>query len=374
MSDNRNHITFDRDAALKAMNAVARVVEKRNSIPILSNILLECAAGSVQLTSTNLDIEATIKFDAEMQPLTMPNITIPASLLHDILKKLANKAQVSLEWLADGKVVLRSGRSRFQLQSLPANDFPHFEESEFDTHFKIARTDLIRVIEKTQFAISTEETRYYLNGIYLHTNDTDLIAVATDGHRLSKITCPLPASIEKSFGVIIPRKTVSEILQLSKETDDEINIALSNNKIRITAGATQITSRLIDGTFPDYMRIIPHSNDKHALIQREALLTSVDRVAAITSERGRAVKLEFSNSKLTLSVTNPEAGFANEETEIDYNKDAITIGFNAKYLTDVLSHMTGETVLIQLGESGSPTLFVPRIGADHMVVLMPMRV
>jgi DNA polymerase III subunit beta len=374
MSDNRNHITFDRDAALKAMNAVARVVEKRNTIPVLSNLLLECAANIVQLTSTNLDMEATIKFDAEMQSLTVPSITIPASLLHDILKKLANKAQVSLEWLADGKVVLRSGRSRFQLQSLPAADFPHFEEAEFDTHFKIARTDLIRMIEKTQFCISTEETRYYLNGIYLHTNDTDLIAVATDGHRLSKITCPLPAGIEKNFGVIMPRKTVSEILQLCKETDDEINISLSNNKIRIIAGTTQITSKLIDGTFPDYTRVIPHSNDKYALVQRESLLTSVDRVAAITSERGRAVKLEFQPSKLILSVTNPEAGFANEETEIDYDNTAITIGFNAKYLTEALSNLAGDTTLIQLGDSGSPTLLVPRMGADHLVVLMPMRV
>jgi DNA polymerase-3 subunit beta len=247
------------------------------------------------------------------------------------------------------------------------------------THaFKLAAADLKRLIEKTQFAISTEETRYYLNGIYLHTATSGkkptLRAVATDGHRLAQFELPLPAGAEGMPGVIIPRKTVAEIQRLIEDAEAEIGIELSPSKIRFTIGNAVLTSKLIDGTFPDYARVIPLGNDKQLSVDKKEFEAAVDRVSTVSSERGRAVKLSLSSGKLVLSVTNPDSGSATEEIEADYKADPLDIGFNSRYLLDIAAQIEGETAVLKLADPGSPTLIQDKDTKGALYVLMPMRV
>ncbi len=370
-------VTIEQSALLKSLSRTTRVVERRNTIPILSNVLLRARDGQLHMKATDLDIEVTESIPAEVA--TEGSITVPAHVIHDIVRKLADGAQVSLETSGDtSQLVLRSGRSRFMLQALPESDFPDLATGEFANRFAIAAKDMRRLIEKTQFAISTEETRYYLNGIYLHTIETPaglmLRAVATDGHRLARSEVPAPEGAIGMPGVIVPRKTVSEISKLIAEGDNEISIELSSAKIRFHIGAVILTSKLIDGTFPDYNRVIPTGNDKRLTIECADFRRSVDRVATISSERGRAVKLSLTDGKLTLSVNNPDAGNATEELEVDYASGPLDIGFNARYLLDIADQLEGDTALLKLADAGSPTLIQDREGAASLYVLMPMRV
>jgi DNA polymerase-3 subunit beta len=234
------------------------------------------------------------------------------------------------------------------------------------------------MIDKTQFAISTEETRYYLNGIYLHGATSGkaetLRAVATDGHRLAQFEIPLPGGANGMPGVIVPRKTVGEVQRLIENADQEITIELSVSKIRFTIGDVVLTSKLIDGTFPDYARVIPLGNDKLLQVDKSEFEHAVDRVSTVSSERGRAVKLALSGGKLTLSVNNPDSGSATEEIEVDYGADPIDIGFNSRYLLDIASQIEGETAVLKLADPGSPTLIQDKDGKNALYVLMPMRV
>jgi DNA polymerase III subunit beta len=370
-------VTVEQSALLKSLAHVHRIVERRNTIPILSNVLLRAAGGSLQLKATDLDIEVVETLSAEA---TLDGaITVPAHTLYDIVRKLPDGAQVAIETAIDaGQIVLRSGRSRFTLQALPEQDFPDMAAGELSHRFTIAAKEMQRLIEKTQFAISTEETRYYLNGIYMHTVDTDagvmLRAVATDGHRLARSELPAPAGAAGMPGVIVPRKTVAEALKLVSEHDDEISVELSTAKIRFVIGNVVLTSKLIDGTFPDYTRVIPVGNDKRLVVERADFTRSVDRVSTISSERGRAVKLSLTDGKLTLSVNNPDAGNAVEEIEVDYDSGPIDVGFNARYLLDIANQLEGDTALFKMADPSSPTLILDREGSSTLYVLMPMRV
>jgi DNA polymerase III subunit beta len=370
-------VTVEQSALLKSLAHVHRVVERRNTIPILSNVLLRAAGGSLQLKATDLDIEVVETLGAESQ--VDGAITVPAHTLYDIVRKLSDGAQVSLETGIDAsQMIIKSGRSRFQLQALPEQDFPDMAAGDLSHTFSIHSKELQRLIEKTQFAISTEETRYYLNGIYVHTVDTDagvmLRAVATDGHRLARSELPSPAGAAGMPGVIVPRKTVSEVQKLVSEFDGEVSVALSTAKIRFAVGSVVLTSKLIDGTFPDYTRVIPVANDKFLVVERTDFTRSVDRVSTISSERGRAVKLSLTDGKLTLTVNNPDAGNAVEEIEVDYDAGNIDIGFNARYLLDIANQLEGDTTLFKLADPSSPTLIQDREGASTLYVLMPMRV
>jgi DNA polymerase III subunit beta len=275
------------------------------------------------------------------------------------------------------------------LQALPEADFPDLAAGEMPFRFDLAAADLKRLIEKTQFAISTEETRYYLNGIYLHTLDANgttlLRAVATDGHRLARIAMPAPSGAAGMPGVIVPRKAVAEIQKLVEDAGESVAIELSPSKIRLTfggragehpssAGGVVLISKLIDGTFPDYQRVIPSGNDKRLTVERDDFARAVDRVSTISSERGRAVKLALVEGRLTLSVNNPDSGSATEELEVDYASGALDIGFNARYLLDITGQLEGDTALFKLADPGSPTLIQDREGAPALFVLMPMRV
>jgi DNA polymerase-3 subunit beta len=370
-------VTIERAALLRALGHVHRVVERRTTIPILANVLIEAGAGALRLKATDLDLEITEKVTADV---TQDGATtLPAHTLYDIVRKLPEGAQVSLETTGDqGQMTLRSGRSRFNLQTLPESDFPEVTSGEFSHSFSLAPAELKRLIEKTQFAISSEETRYYLNGIYLHVAEIEgrslLRAVATDGHRLARLEMPAPAGAAGMPGVILPKKAVGEIRGLVEDAGETVTVDLSTNKMRFAFGETVLTTKLIDGTFPDYGRVIPAGNDKRLTVERDAFQKAVDRVSTISSERGRAVKLAISEGKLVLSVTNPDQGSAVEEIEADYDGPPLDVGFNARYLLDIAQQLDSDTALFKLADPGSPTLIQDRDGAGALYVLMPMRV
>lgn len=370
-------VTIERAALLRALGHVHRVVERRTTIPILANVLIDARAGALLLKATDLDLEITERAPADVAQDGAT--TLPAHTLYDIVRKLPEGAQVSLEATGEqGQLLLRSGRSRFHLQSLPESDFPDVTSGDFSHRFSLAPADLKKLIEKTQFAISSEETRYYLNGIFLHSTEVEghllLRAVATDGHRLARVELPAPAGSAGMPGVILPRKAVAEIQRLGEDGQGEVAIELSANKMRFSFGETVLTTKLIDGTFPDYGRVIPVNNDKRLTVERDAFARAVDRVSTISSERGRAVKLALSEGKLVLSVTNPDQGSAVEELEADYDGPPIEIGFNARYLLDIAGQLDSDTALFRLADPGSPTLIQDRDGAAALYVLMPMRV
>ncbi len=370
-------VTVERAALLRSLGHVHRVVERRTTIPILSNVLLRAGDGGLQLKATDLDIEVTETIPADVSGAG--STTVPAHVIYDIVRKLPEGAQVSLEIAGDGgQMQIRSGRSRFMLQALPESDFPDLAAGELPHRFALPAADLKRLIDKTQFAISTEETRYYLNGIFFHTLDagagTVLRAVATDGHRLARVEMPAPKGSEGMPGVIVPRKAVAEIQKLVEDGGESVEVELSPAKIRLTFAGVVLTSKLIDGTFPDYQRVIPTGNDKQLVVERADFAKAVDRVSTISSERGRAVKLSLNDGRLTLSVNNPDSGSATEEIEVDYDSGALDIGFNARYLLDITGQLDGDTALFRLADPGSPTVIQDRDGAPALYVLMPMRV
>jgi DNA polymerase-3 subunit beta len=370
-------VTLERTAMLKALGHVHRIVELRNTIPILSNVLLEARQGRLTLKATDLDLEATESAPADVAQ--EGSTTVPAHVLYEIIRKLPEGAQVSLEMSGDsGQLLLRSGRARFHLQCLPAADFPDLTTGDLSHRFVLASGDLKKLIDNTQFAISTEETRYYLNGIFLHVTEVDgapmLRAVATDGHRLARVELPAPPGAAGMPGVIVPRKAVSEIQKLIEDLAQEIVIELSTAKARFQFGDVVLTTKLIDGTFPDYGRVIPAHNDKRLVVEKEPFARAVDRVSTISSERGRAIKLSIGDGKMVLTVNNPDSGSASEEIEVDYDSAPIEIGFNARYLLDIAAQLSSDTALLKFSDPGSPTIIQDRDGAAALFVLMPLRV
>jgi DNA polymerase-3 subunit beta len=370
-------VTVERAELLKSLGHVHRVVERRNTIPILANVLVKADRGKLSLKATDLDLEVTDSTAAEVSP--GGSTTVPAHMFYEIVRKLPDGAQIILEGSGDRAVLsLRAGRSRFTLQTLPESDFPDLAAGEMSHSFKVAAADLKRLIDKTQFAISTEETRYYLNGIYLHTAGTAkaamLRAVATDGHRLAQVELPLPQGADGMPGIIVPRKTVGEVQRLIETGEGDVAIELSAGKIRFTIGNVVLTSKLIDGTFPDYARVIPVNNDKSLIVDKTDFEAAVDRVSTVSSERGRAVKLSITGGRLVLSVTNPDSGSATEEIEVEYEADPLDIGFNSRYLLDIAAQIEGEVAVLKLADPGSPTLIQDKDAKGALYVLMPMRV
>jgi DNA polymerase-3 subunit beta len=369
-------VTVERAELLKSLSHVHRVVERRNTIPILANVLIKAAKSGLELKATDLDLEIIETLPAEVK--TAGSTTVPAHMIYDIVRKLPEGSQVELSSGSDqGTLAVRAGRSRFSLQTLPESDFPDLAAGDLPHKFSLSTADLKRLVDKTQFAISTEETRYYLNGIYLHAVEAKpakLRAVATDGHRLAQVEISSPKGANGMPGVIVPRKTVSELQKLVEDAGDEVEVELSPAKIRFSLGKVTLTSKLIDGTFPDYGRVIPAGNDKTLVVEKQDFANAVDRVSTVSSERGRAVKLSLASGKLTLSVTNPDSGSATEELEVEYSSDPLDIGFNSRYLLDIAAQLEGEKAELKLADPGSPTLLQDQDAGGALYVLMPMRV
>jgi DNA polymerase-3 subunit beta len=369
--------TIERATLLKCLSHVQSVVERRNTIPILSNVLIEAAsAGAVKVMATDLDLQVVETMGA--RSVEAPGaITVSAHLLFDIARKLPDGSQVSLE-TAENRLVVKAGRSRFSLPTLPRDDFPMIVEGDLPTSFEIPARTLAELIDRTRFAISTEETRYYLNGIFLHVSDDELKAAATDGHRLARYTIARPDGADGMPDVIVPRKCVAELRKLLEEAlDSSVLIDLSASKVRFTLGGENgvvLTSKLIDGTFPDYTRVIPTGNDKLLRLDPRSFYEGVDRVATIATEKTRAVKIALDEDRVTLSVTSPDNGTAAEELAAEYRSSGFEIGFNANYLKDILSQIDGDTVELHLADAGAPTLIRQNDKSPALYVLMPMRV
>ncbi|WP_370179855.1 DNA polymerase III subunit beta [Alteriqipengyuania sp.] len=372
--------TIERATLLRCLSHVQSVVERRNTIPILSNVLIDAdEGGGVKVMATDLDLQV-------VETMTAANvesggaITVSAHLLFDIARKLPDGSQVSLE-TADNRMTVKAGRSRFQLPTLPKDDFPVIVEGELPTSFELPARELAELIDRTRFAISTEETRYYLNGIFLHVSDESrpvLKAAATDGHRLARYTIDRPEGAAGMPDVIVPRKAVAELRKLLEEAlDSNVQIDLSASKIRFALGGeggVVLTSKLIDGTFPDYSRVIPTGNDKLLKLDPKSFYEGVDRVATIATEKTRAVKMGLDADKVTLSVTSPDNGTAAEEIAAEYKSDGFEIGFNANYLKDILSQIDSDMVELHLADAGAPTLIRKDENSPALYVLMPMRV
>ena len=369
-------VTIERNALLRSLGHVQSVVERRNTIPILSNVMLAAEGGHLALTATDLDVAIVEQVAATVTGGGAT--TVPAHTLFDIVRKLPDGADVDMT-LEDGeRLIVTSGRSRFSLAVLDTEDFPKMSEAELPHRFQLAADDLKRLIDKARFAISTEETRYYLNGIYLHVAEDEdgshLRAVATDGHRLAQVEQPVPEGAIGMPGVILPRKTVGEIRKLVDEYDGAVDLGLSDTKIRFSFNDTVVTSKLIDGTFPDYSRVIPRGNDKDLQMDCRLFAEAVDRVSTISSDKTRSVKLSIDKDVLTLSVNSPEAGSAVEELAAAYDASPMEIGFNSRYLLDILSQVEGETVDVKLADPSSPTVLRDMVDEAALYVLMPMRV
>src|SRR5881227_3220715 len=375
-------LTIERAALLKALGHVQSVVERRTTIPILSNVLLHAEGGRLALSATDMDLEIVERVGARVE--RDGRTTAQAHTLYDIVRKLRDGAQVELETPGGrNEMVLRSGRSTFTLACLPPEDYPVMSAGDLPHHFALPAAELRSLIDRTRFAISTEETRYYLNGIYLHAtknNEVPVVrAVATDGHRLARVEMTAPEGAAGMPGIIVPRKTVLELRKLVEEgAEEEVQIALGDSKIRCAIGAAALTSKLIDGTFPDYDRVIPVNNDKILDVECKEFADAVDRVSTISTERSRAVKLALDRGNLVVSATSPENGTAVEELEVRYQNTPIEIGFNSRYLLDITEQIEGEYVQFQMADAGSPTIVrdaAPEAnGANALYVLMPMRV
>jgi DNA polymerase-3 subunit beta len=364
--------TIERATLLKCLGHVQSVVERRNTIPILSNVLLDAREdGSIRLMATDLDLQVDESVPAN---IAQPGATtVSAHTFFDIVRKLPEGSQVELS-AADGKMQVVAGRARFNLSTLPRDDFPVIAEGDLPTRFELPAATLRQIIDKTRFAISSEETRYYLMGIFLHIADDQLKAAATDGHRLARVTVAKPDGADGMPDVIVPRKCVAELRKLLDEVEGTVEVSLSPTKIRFVLGHAVLTSKLIDGTFPDYNRVIPTANDKLLKLDPKSFAAGVDRVSTIASEKTRAVKIGVDRDRVTLSVTSPENGLATEELAADYSADGIEIGFNARYLLDILHEIEGDSVEVHLADAAAPTLLRENDKSSALYVLMPMRV
>jgi len=370
-------LSIERGTLLKAVSQAQSVVERRNTIPILANVLIEAEGDTVQFRATDLDIEVVDRTTAQVERAGAT--TVAATTLHEIVRKLPDGALVTLTAdSAAGRLSVEAGRSNFSLATLPREDFPVMATSEYDTNFSAAAPVLRRLFDKSKFAISTEETRYYLNGVYMHISEADggkvLRCVATDGHRLARIDADLPPEADGMPGVIVPRKTVGELRKLLDDDEAQIAVSVSETKIRFATPEITLTSKVIDGTFPDYTRVIPQANTKRLEVDASEFAQAVDRVATVSSERSRAVKLQLEEDKLVLSVNAPDSGAAEEELAVAYGDDRMEIGFNAKYLLEIASQVDRENAVFLFNSSGDPT--VMREGNDQsaLYVVMPMRV
>jgi len=370
-------LSIERSALLKALSQAQSVVERRNTIPILANVLIEAEDEHVYFRATDLDIEVLDKAVAQVE--RSGATTVSAVTLHEIVRKLPDGALVTLnDNPAKGRLSVEAGRSIFSLATLPKEDFPVMANSEYTANFSAPALLLRRLFDKSKFAISTEETRYYLNGVYMHVAEAEggqvLRCVATDGHRLARVDAEMPDGASNLPGVIVPRKTVGELRKLLDDDEMQIAVSVSETKIRFATPEITLTSKVIDGTFPDYARVIPQGNTRKMEVDANEFAKAVDRVSTVSSERSRAVKLSLDEDRLILSVNSPDSGTAEEELAVAYGDEKLDIGFNAKYLLEIASQVDRENAVFLFNSSGDPTMMREGNDTSAIYVVMPMRV
>lgn len=369
--------TIDRAPLLKTLAHVQSVVERRNTVPVLANFKFDAGADALAITGTDMEIAVV-----ETLPLSIDrpgSTTVPASTLYDMMKRLPESAKVAFDQEPGTQTLsIKAGRFSTTLTTLPADEFPEMMRGDLPFEFAIPADELHRLFDKTEFAMSTEETRYYLNGVHLHVPDGGkfLRAVATDGHRLARLESRMEtAGVTDALPpIIVPRKAVGEILKLL-DGQDSVQVRLSETKLQVEVGAVLLTTRLVEGTFPDYERVIPRGNDRVCRVGRDAFVAAVGRVAAVSGEKARPVKLALASNSLTISTTG-DKGEAREEMgeeDVTYAGPEFEIGFQARYLTDIASQVGG-LIEFQFGDGNSPALVVDPDDAGAVFVLMPMRV
>ena len=365
---------------LKALSHIHGIVEVRHTLPILSNIILEAKDDKLILSSTNLDIYCSDKIRAEV--LKSGEVSVSAVTFFEIIKRLPSGSEV-LMIMEEGEneIRLTCGRSKFNLSTLKTDDFPIISDSDLSTNFVLSADELIRIIDKTKFAVSNEETRYYLNGIFLHKAERNSIqflrAVATDGHRLAQYDIPLPQGAEDITGIIIPKKTIYELRKVLDDANGDVSVSLNENKIKFSFNDLKVVSKVIDGTFPDYTKVIPQKNDKNFKTNNSDLKNAIDRVSAVAANeesKSKAIKFCIENNSLSLSVESQSKGSANEMIDVNYSGDKVDIGFNSKYIIDICNEVDGEEVDISLLDSVSPAIILDKTDENLFFVLMPMRI
>ncbi len=370
-------IVIERANLLKTLSHMQSIVERRNTIPVLANIKIEALGDGISFKATDMDTEITEITDAQV--IEKGAITAPAHMLYDIVRKLSDGSQIELTYPDEkGGLSISSARSKFSLSTIPAEDFPVIASDKLPINFTLEKEELKALIDKTKFAVSTEQTRYYLNGIYVHAKkdgqEKVLRVVATDGHRLACVESALPQGAEDVKGAIIPRKTVAEIRKLLDDTSAaQVDISLSENKIKFLLNDVTLTSKLIDGTYPDYERVIPTGNDKTLTMPVKELASGVDRVSVV-AERTKAIKMTTAENKVTVLTSSPDLGDASEELSANYSAASIEVGYNFRYLLDILNEIKGENVQITFSDGSSPSILSDPEDKSSLYVLMPMRV
>lgn len=360
-----------RIALIKPLQLVAGVVERRQTLPVLSNVLLVLKDGQLSLTGTDLEVEIVGRIDLE-SPGVEGEITVPARKLVDICRSLPESANIEFS-LEDERIIIKSGRSRFTLSTLPSNDFPNVEDSATDLQFNCAQQEIKRLIDRTAFAMAQQDVRYYLNGMLWEVSQGQLRTVATDGHRMAMCTRPVGVNLQDMVQAILPRKGVLELTRLLDDSDAVIDISLSANHIRVTSSDYTFTSKLVDGKFPDYERVLPRGGNKIIYGSRDELKQAFSRTAILSNEKYRGVRLLLADSQLTIVANNPEQEEAEEQLTVDYTGDSLEVGFNVSYLLDVTNVITSDSVKITLSDSNSSALLEEPEEGDSLYVVMPMR-
>ncbi|NWK77656.1 DNA polymerase III subunit beta [Aquitalea sp. LB_tupeE] len=362
----------ERDALLKPLLAVTGIVERRHTLPILSNVLIEKKGGQVGFLATDLEIQITTA-SADELPGEDFRLTTSAKKLQDILRAIPDKTTVTLEQL-DGRLTLKAGKSRFNLQTLPAEDFPLLSVgTASESSFSLSQRELKRLISQVQFAMAVQDIRYYLNGLLMQTDGNQVKLIATDGHRLAFASADVEATLPKAE-VILPRKTILELYKLLQDSDELINIEVLANQVRFSFGSTVIISKVVDGKFPDYNRVIPLDNDKIFLIERLSFLHALQRAAILANEKFRGVRLVLAPGKMSILCTNSEQEEAEEELEIAYQGGELEIGFNINYLLDVLTNLPADTLQMAFGDANRSTLVTIPDYSNFKYIVMPMRI
>ena len=365
------HFTIQREALLKPLQLVAGVVERRQTLPVLSNVLLVVQGQQLSLTGTDLEVELVGRVQLE-EPAEPGEITVPARKLMDICKSLPNDVLIDIK-VDEQKLLVKAGRSRFTLSTLPANDFPTVEEGPGSLTCNLEQSKLRRLIERTSFAMAQQDVRYYLNGMLLEVSRNTLRAVSTDGHRLALCSMTAPIEQDDRHQVIVPRKGILELARLLTDPEGMVSIVLGQHHIRATTGEFTFTSKLVDGKVPDSERVLPKGGDKLVVGDRQALREAFSRTAILSNEKYRGIRLQLAAGQLKIQANNPEQEEAEEEISVDYEGSSLEIGFNVSYLLDVLGVMTTEQVRLILSDSNSSALLQEAGNDDSSYVVMPMR-